>query len=58
MPVVSHRPVTISLKDSPQYLHDGSLPTLADAVEFFNLIPQWKLDEQEKKDLVDFMRVL
>jgi len=27
-------------------------------VEFFNLILQLKLNEQEKKDLVAFMRVL
>ena len=26
------------IKDSPPYFHDGRLPTLEDAVEFFNLI--------------------
>jgi hypothetical protein len=34
------------------------LLTLEDPLEFFNLIPQTGLTEQEKKDLVAFMRVL
>ena len=46
------------IKDSPPYLHDGRLLTLEDTVEFFNLILGVKLDEQEKKDLVAFMRQL
>ena len=46
------------IKDSPPYLHDGRLLTLEDTVEFFNLIQQLKLTEQEKKDLVAFMRAL
>jgi cytochrome c peroxidase len=46
------------IKDSPPYLHDGRLLTLADTVEFFNLILQTKLDKQEKSDLVAFMRTL
>jgi cytochrome c peroxidase len=46
------------IKDSPPYLHDGRLLTLDDTVEFFNLILQTKLNEQEKKDLVVFMRAL
>jgi len=46
------------IKDSPPYLHDGRLLTLEDAVEFFNLIPELKLSELEKKDLVAFMRAL
>lgn len=32
--------------------------TLDDTVEFFNLVLELKLNEQEKKDLVSFMRVL
>jgi len=44
------------IKDSPPYLHDGRLLTLEDTVEFFNLIQELKLTEQEKKDLVAFMR--
>lgn len=46
------------IKDSPPYLHDGRLLTLDDTVEFFNLILELKLTEQEKKDLVAFMRQL
>ena len=46
------------IKDSPPYLHDGRLLTLEDAVEFFNLIEGTKLDEQEKKDVVAFLRQL
>jgi len=46
------------IKDSPPYLHDGRLLTLEDTVEFFNLILELKLGEQEKKDLVAFMRQL
>ena len=46
------------IKDSPPYLHDDRLLTLEDTVEYFNLVLQLKLNEQEKKDLVAFMRVL
>jgi cytochrome c peroxidase len=46
------------IKDSPPYLHDGRLLTLEDTVEFFNLVLGLKLNEQEKRDLVAFMRVL
>ncbi|NKF34776.1 cytochrome B6, partial [Pseudomonas sp. BGM005] len=37
------------IKDSPPYLHDGRLMTLADTVEFFNLVLGVKLTGQEKK---------
>ena len=46
------------IKDSPPYLHDDRLLTLEDTVEFFNLILQTGLNEQEKKDIVAFMRTL
>lgn len=46
------------IKESPPYLHDGRLLTLADTVEYFNLVLALKLEEQEKKDLVDFMLAL
>jgi len=46
------------IKESPPYLHDGRLPTLEDTVEFFNLILETKLNPEEKKDLVAFMRQL
>ncbi len=46
------------LKDTPPYLHDGRLLTLADTVEFFNLVLQTKLAKQEKEDLVAFLAAL
>jgi cytochrome c peroxidase len=46
------------IKDSPPYLHDGRCLTLEDTVEFFNLVLGLKLTDQEKKDLVAFMRAL
>lgn len=46
------------IKDSPTYLHDGRLLTLEDTVEFFNLVLELKLNQQEKQDLVAFMRAL
>jgi cytochrome c peroxidase len=46
------------IKESPPYLHDGRLLTLEDTVEFFNLVLGLKLSDQEKRDLVAFMRVL
>lgn len=46
------------IKDSPPYLHDGRLLTLADTVEFFNLVLGLKLTQQEKDDLVAYMLAL
>ena len=46
------------IKDSPPYLHDDRLLTLADTVEFFNLIQGLRLGEDEKADLVAFMLTL
>jgi cytochrome c peroxidase len=46
------------IKDSPPYLHDDRLLTLDDTVEFFNLVVGARLTEQEKKDLVAFLRAL
>ncbi|MDD3581566.1 MAG: cytochrome B6 [Desulfobacca sp.] len=46
------------IKDSPPYLHDGRLLTLEDTVEFFNMIQGLNLNNQEKQDLVAFMRAL
>ncbi|MGD2094221.1 MAG: hypothetical protein PVH77_04345 [Phycisphaerales bacterium] len=46
------------IKESPPYLHDGRLLTLEDTVEFFNLVTGTRLTEQEKKDLVKFLRAL
>jgi cytochrome c peroxidase len=46
------------VKDNPPYLHDERLLTLDDTVEFFNLILGAKLAQQEKQDLVAFLRAL
>src|ERR1035437_1996407 len=46
------------IKDSPPYLHDGRLLTLADTIEFFNLILGTQLTADEKTDLEAFLRVL
>jgi len=46
------------IKDSPPYLHDGRLLTLADTVEFFNLVLSLKLNQQEKEALVAYMLTL
>jgi cytochrome c peroxidase len=46
------------IKESPPYFHDGRLLTLEDTVEFFNLILELRLDGQEKKELVAFLRQL
>ena len=46
------------IKDSPPYLHDGRLPTLEDTVEFFNLILETRLTEDEKADLTAFLKTL
>jgi cytochrome c peroxidase len=46
------------IKESPPYLHDGRLITLEDTVEFFNLVLETKLTDQEKADLVAFLRCL
>lgn len=46
------------IKESPPYLHDGRLLTLEDVVEFFNLVQELQLTQQEKADLVQFLRAL
>lgn len=46
------------IKDSPPYLHDGRLPTLHDAVEFFNVVLELKLAKDEKEDLVAYLLCL
>jgi len=46
------------IKDSPPYLHDGRLLTLEDTVEFFNIVLELHLNQQEKDDLAAFMRAL
>jgi cytochrome c peroxidase len=46
------------IKDSPPYLHDGRLLTLADTVEFFNLVLATKLTQQEKDALLAYLLTL
>jgi cytochrome c peroxidase len=46
------------IKDSPPYFHDGRLLTLADTIEFFNLVLGTHLSDQEKSDLGAFLRCL
>jgi cytochrome c peroxidase len=46
------------IKDSPPYLHDGRLLTLADTVEFFNVVLGVKLTQPEKDSLVAYMLTL
>nr|WP_225601877.1 MULTISPECIES: cytochrome B6 [unclassified Pseudomonas]MDL2425874.1 cytochrome B6 [Pseudomonas sp. BJa5] len=46
------------IKDSPPYLHDDRLLTLDDTVEFFNLVLERKLNQEEKADLVAYLRTL
>jgi cytochrome c peroxidase len=46
------------IKDSPPYLHDGRLLTLADTVEFFNLVLGTRLNRQDKDALVAYLLTL
>jgi cytochrome c peroxidase len=46
------------IKESPPYLHDGRCLTLEDTVEFFNLVLGTKLNQEEKTDLVAYLRAL
>lgn len=46
------------IKDSPPYMFDGRLLTLADTVEFFNLVLSLNLTQEEKDNLVTYMLAL
>ncbi len=46
------------IKDSPPYLHDGRLLTLADTVEFFNLVLGVRLTQEEKEALLAYLLTL
>ena len=48
----------VASKTAPPYMHDGRCLTLEDSVEFFNLVLGTKLTDQDRKDLVAFMRQL
>jgi cytochrome c peroxidase len=58
----SHGPIKTfplrGIKESPPYFHDGRLLTLEDTVEFFNLVLELHLDQNEKAGLVAFLRQL
>ncbi len=41
--------------ESPPYLHDGRLLTLEDTIEFFNLVLELQLTQDEKVDLLAFL---
>ncbi|HRO15490.1 MAG TPA: cytochrome B6 [Paracoccus sp. (in: a-proteobacteria)] len=46
------------IRDTPPYLHDGRLMTLADTVEFFNLVLGTGLAQDEKNALVAYLLTL
>ena len=46
------------IKDTSPYLRDGRLPTLHDAVEFFDLVLELELNRHEKEDLVAYLLCL
>lgn len=46
------------IKESPPYLHDGRCLTLEDTVEFFNLVLNLGLTQEEKGNLVAFLQAL
>jgi cytochrome c peroxidase len=46
------------IKDTPPYLHDGRLLTLADSVRFFNVVLETKLTEADEADMVAFLKTL
>ncbi|MCB0706571.1 MAG: hypothetical protein KDC34_14755 [Saprospiraceae bacterium] len=46
------------IKDSPPYLHDDRLPTLDDAVEFFNLVLELGLAKDEKEAITAYLMCL
>ena len=46
------------LTESPPYMHDGRCLTLEDTVEFFNLVLQLRLNDEEKQDLAAYLYTL
>jgi hypothetical protein len=51
-------PILRALAARPPYFHDGSAPALADVVEFYDTRFGINLSEQEKADLLAFLRSL
>ena len=51
-------PVLRALAARPPYFHDGSAATLADVIRFYDTRFQARFTEQEKADLLAFLRAL
>jgi hypothetical protein len=51
-------PVLRALAARPPYFHDGSAATLADVIKFYDTRFQARFTEQEKADLLAFLRAL
>ena len=51
-------PVLRGLIARPPYFHDGSAPTLADVIKFYDARFQARFTEQEKADLIAFLKAL
>jgi hypothetical protein len=51
-------PILRGLESRAPYFHNGAAKTLDDAVEFYNLRFNMNLSDQQKKDLVAFLRTL
>jgi hypothetical protein len=51
-------PVLRALAARPPYFHDGSAATLADVVKFYDIRFQARFTEQEKADLIAFLKAL
>jgi cytochrome c peroxidase len=51
-------PVLRALAARPPYFHDGSAATLADVITFYDTRFQARFTEQEKADLLAFLKAL
>ena len=51
-------PVLRALAARPPYFHDGSAATLADVIDFYDTRFQARFTEQEKADLIAFLKAL
>ena len=51
-------PILRALAARPPYFHDGSAATLADVIKFYDTRFQARFTEQEKADLLAFLRAL
>ena len=47
-----------ALWQHPPYFHDGSAPTLPDVVEHYDRVRSLRLTEQQKRDLVEYLKTL